>query len=186
MQLEHSSCECIYCRTLRYGCVHWQHLQFAYAAHRIVQTSFDLVDRGLVKAQESWTRPHILSAHRLGRELHSWDRAEAAHPLSAVPLTPWQHTVLPSWAHSCAHTSRAACRINRAAFTDIDEICVTVSEDGFMRRWDVATGKLVQEEQVHDNIITDMQARFQLAFCAAVVAHHTEGFDNTLASAAHK
>ena len=71
--------------------------------------------------------------------------------------------------HSCASASRFACRINRAAFTDIDEICVTVSEDGFMRRWDVATGKLVQEEQVHDNIITDMQARSYLVLCAAVV-----------------
>ena len=51
--------------------------------------------------------------------------------------------------------------MNRAVFTDADKVAVTACEDGCVRRWDVESGKLVQCEQVHGSIITDMQVRTQ-------------------------
>ena len=43
-------------------------------------------------------------------------------------------------------------------FTDQDTVLVTVGEDGFARRYDVESGKLLIEEQIHTEMITDMQA----------------------------
>ena len=43
-------------------------------------------------------------------------------------------------------------------FTDQDSVLVTVGEDGFARRYDVESGKLLMEEQIHTEMITDMQA----------------------------
>lgn len=45
------------------------------------------------------------------------------------------------------------------AFTDCDSVLVTTSDDGFARRFDVATGKLLMEEQIHTGEITDLQVR---------------------------
>ena len=42
-------------------------------------------------------------------------------------------------------------------FTDQDAVLVTVGEDGFARRYDVESGKLLVEEQIHTEMITDMQ-----------------------------
>jgi hypothetical protein len=65
-----------------------------------------------------------------------------------------------SW--SCSNTSdeilgTSVCRCSRCAFTDCDSVLVTVSEDGFSRRYDVESGKLLLEEQIHNAEITDMQ-----------------------------
>lgn len=46
------------------------------------------------------------------------------------------------------------------AFTDCDSVLVTTSDDGFARRFDVATGKLLLEEQIHNGEITDLQVGF--------------------------
>lgn len=45
------------------------------------------------------------------------------------------------------------------AFTDCDSVLVTTSDDGFARRFDVATGKMLMEEQIHTGEITDLQVR---------------------------
>jgi WD40 repeat protein len=52
-----------------------------------------------------------------------------------------------------------SCRVSRLLFTDQDTVIVTVGEDGFARRYDVKSGKLLAEEQIHTEMITDMQAR---------------------------
>lgn len=49
-------------------------------------------------------------------------------------------------------------RINRLLFHDLNHHLLSVGEDGFIRRWDVETGKLLDEVKVHDAPITDLQA----------------------------
>lgn len=48
-------------------------------------------------------------------------------------------------------------RISRLAFTDLNRTLLSASEDGMVRRWDVETGKVLQEAQVHQKDIRDMQ-----------------------------
>lgn len=48
-------------------------------------------------------------------------------------------------------------RISRVEWTDLNRTLLSASEDGFVRRWDVETGKLLQEAQVHEKHIMDMQ-----------------------------
>lgn len=61
-----------------------------------------------------------------------------------------QHTMLP-------YHVWVGCRVSRVLFTDQDSVLVTVGEDGFARRYDVESGKLLLEEQVHTEMVTDMQ-----------------------------
>ncbi len=48
-------------------------------------------------------------------------------------------------------------RITRILWTDLNKTLISSSEDGCVRRWDVETGKMMQEEQVHKGTIGDMQ-----------------------------
>ena len=92
---------------------------------------------------------------------------------------------------SCLHTSMLVlkanmlganehvCRVNRAVFTDGDAVVVSVGEDGYARRWDVATGKQLMSEKIHDSIVTDMQVR-ALPVLPACVVHCVHPF--TIAS----
>ncbi|KAL3150482.1 hypothetical protein ABBQ32_000304 [Trebouxia sp. C0010 RCD-2024] len=48
-------------------------------------------------------------------------------------------------------------RITRLAWTDLNRTLVTAGEDGFVRRWDVETGKITAENRIHDLDIKDMR-----------------------------
>ena len=48
-------------------------------------------------------------------------------------------------------------RITRLHWTDLNRNLLSASEDGFVRRWDVETGKLLHEVQLHEKTIQDMQ-----------------------------
>lgn len=48
-------------------------------------------------------------------------------------------------------------RVTRVYFTDLNRTLVSSHDPGIIRRWDVETGKLLQEEQVHEDAIQDMQ-----------------------------
>lgn len=61
------------------------------------------------------------------------------------------------WRVPLVQASVTTCRVSRVAFTDQDAVLVTVGEDGFARRYDVESGKLLLEEQIHSEMITDMQ-----------------------------
>jgi translation initiation factor 3 subunit I len=49
-------------------------------------------------------------------------------------------------------------RISRLQWTDQNKVLVSTSEDGYIRRWDVETGKLLLENRIHDGDIRDMKA----------------------------
>ncbi|KAK9844159.1 hypothetical protein WJX81_006442 [Elliptochloris bilobata] len=48
-------------------------------------------------------------------------------------------------------------RTNRVAFTDVNATLISAGEDGFVRRWDVETGKLKLESKIHAGSIADLQ-----------------------------
>lgn len=48
-------------------------------------------------------------------------------------------------------------RITRLLWTDLNRTLISSSEDGFLRRWDVETGKLLLEEQLHKKQVMDVQ-----------------------------
>ena len=48
-------------------------------------------------------------------------------------------------------------RITRLHWTDLNRSLLSASEDGMIRRWDVETGKMMEEVQVHEKTIQDMQ-----------------------------
>ncbi|KAL6768728.1 EIF3I [Auxenochlorella protothecoides x Auxenochlorella symbiontica] len=48
-------------------------------------------------------------------------------------------------------------RIARVEWTDQNRTLITASEDGFVRRWDVETGKELAAEHVHEKNIQDLQ-----------------------------
>ncbi|KAG7670746.1 hypothetical protein Ndes2526B_g01501 [Nannochloris sp. 'desiccata'] len=48
-------------------------------------------------------------------------------------------------------------RITRLHWTDLNRSLLSASEDGYVRRWDVETGKLLEEVQLHEKTIQDMQ-----------------------------
>jgi len=48
-------------------------------------------------------------------------------------------------------------RITRVHWTDLNRTLISASEDGCVRRWDVETGKMLQEEQLHEKQINDLQ-----------------------------
>ena len=48
-------------------------------------------------------------------------------------------------------------RISRIMWTDLNRQLISTSEDGCVRRWDVETGKVLQEVQLHKGYIGDMQ-----------------------------
>lgn len=48
-------------------------------------------------------------------------------------------------------------RITRLHWTDANRTLLSSSEDGCIRRWDVETGKVLEENQLHDKVIQDMQ-----------------------------
>lgn len=48
-------------------------------------------------------------------------------------------------------------RITRVEWTDLNKTLLTSSEDGFVRRWDAETGKLLAENQIHEKNIADLQ-----------------------------
>lgn len=48
-------------------------------------------------------------------------------------------------------------RITRLHWTDCNRTLISSSEDGCVRRWDVETGKMLQEEQIHEKNIQDVQ-----------------------------
>ncbi|DBA93000.1 hypothetical protein WJX79_006086 [Trebouxia sp. C0005] len=48
-------------------------------------------------------------------------------------------------------------RITRIAWTDLNRTLISAGEDGFVRRWDVETGKITAENRIHDADIKDMQ-----------------------------
>jgi translation initiation factor 3 subunit I len=57
-------------------------------------------------------------------------------------------------------------RITRVYFTDFNRTLLTSHDGGFLRRWDVETGKMLQEEQVHEDAVQDMQmAPNEGAYC---------------------
>lgn len=70
-------------------------------------------------------------------------------------------------------TCMATCRVSRVLFTDQDKVIVTVGEDGFARRYDVESGKMLAEEQIHTEMITDMQVSTCTVFsvCSFVLLH---------------
>ena len=53
-------------------------------------------------------------------------------------------------------------RITRAFFTDCNRVLITSHDGGFVRRWDVESGELLLEAQVHEDAIQDMQVRVVL------------------------
>ena len=48
-------------------------------------------------------------------------------------------------------------RINRLLFHDLNTHLLSAGEDGYVRRWDVESGDLLDEAKIHDGPITDMQ-----------------------------
>jgi len=48
-------------------------------------------------------------------------------------------------------------RITRVIWTDANRNLLTSHDGGWVRRWDVETGKLLQEAQIHEDAIQDMQ-----------------------------
>jgi translation initiation factor 3 subunit I len=48
-------------------------------------------------------------------------------------------------------------RISRILWADLNRTLITSSEDGCIRRWDVETGKVLQEVQLHKEYIGDVQ-----------------------------
>eukprot|EP00887_Chlorella_sp_A99_P004303 scaffold15.g4303.t1 len=48
-------------------------------------------------------------------------------------------------------------RISRLEFTDLNRTLISASEDGYVRRWDVETGKVKEEAKIHDKHIADLQ-----------------------------
>lgn len=48
-------------------------------------------------------------------------------------------------------------RITRLLWTDLNRTLISASEDGCIRRWDVETGKILQEAELHKSTIGDMQ-----------------------------
>lgn len=48
-------------------------------------------------------------------------------------------------------------RITRVYWTDLNRQLITSHDGGILRRWDVETGKCLQETQVHEDAIQDMQ-----------------------------
>lgn len=48
-------------------------------------------------------------------------------------------------------------RITRVHWTDANATLLSASEDGVVRRWDVETGKVLEEAKLHDKTIQDMQ-----------------------------
>ncbi|GAB4817248.1 hypothetical protein N2152v2_004294 [Parachlorella kessleri] len=48
-------------------------------------------------------------------------------------------------------------RIARVEWLDENRVLLSASEDGFVRRWDVETGKCVLERQIHEKHIMDLQ-----------------------------
>lgn len=54
-------------------------------------------------------------------------------------------------------TVQVPTRINRVKWTDCNTKLLTASQDGFLRKWDVETGQMVQEAQVHGDSINDMR-----------------------------
>lgn len=48
-------------------------------------------------------------------------------------------------------------RITRLHWTDLNRTIISASEDGYLRRWDVETGKLLLEAQLHTKQVMDVQ-----------------------------
>ena len=48
-------------------------------------------------------------------------------------------------------------RITRVHWTDLNRHLLSASEDGYVRRWDVETGKMLAEAHLHEKTIQDMQ-----------------------------
>ncbi|KAG2442342.1 hypothetical protein HXX76_002428 [Chlamydomonas incerta] len=48
-------------------------------------------------------------------------------------------------------------RVTRVFWTDCNRKLITSHDGGILRRWDVETGALLQEQQVHEDAIQDMQ-----------------------------
>lgn len=48
-------------------------------------------------------------------------------------------------------------RIARVEWLDDNRVLLSASEDGFLRRWDVETGKCLLEKQIHEKHIMDLQ-----------------------------
>lgn len=48
-------------------------------------------------------------------------------------------------------------RITRIFFIDFNKTLLTSHDGGWVRRWDVASGELLQEAQIHEDAIQDMQ-----------------------------
>lgn len=48
-------------------------------------------------------------------------------------------------------------RISRLEWTDLNRTLISASEDGYIRRWDVETGKVKEEAKIHDKHIADLQ-----------------------------
>lgn len=56
-------------------------------------------------------------------------------------------------------------KIYRLTWTDQNREIIAAHEDGFMRRWDVETGKLLYERKVHAETITDMRVCREAVYC---------------------
>eukprot|EP00890_Picochlorum_soloecismus_P003875 jgi/Picsp_1/4489/NSC_06710-R1_tgf-beta receptor-interacting protein 1 len=56
-------------------------------------------------------------------------------------------------------------RITRVHWTDLNRTLISASEDGCVRRWDVETGKVLQEAQLHKQTIGDLQMSVDGTHC---------------------
>jgi translation initiation factor 3 subunit I len=48
-------------------------------------------------------------------------------------------------------------RISRVEWADDNKTLISASEDGYIRKWDVETGKIIAEAKIHDKHIMDLQ-----------------------------
>jgi translation initiation factor 3 subunit I len=64
-------------------------------------------------------------------------------------------------------------RISRIMWTELNRQLITTSEDGCLRRWDVETGKVLQEVQLHKGYIGDMQMHVDGSHFITASVDHT-------------
>ncbi|KXZ44270.1 hypothetical protein GPECTOR_70g501 [Gonium pectorale] len=74
--------------------------------------------------------------------IHVYNFAENVEDQSATPVISW---------------TAPKGRITRVFWTDCNRKLITSHDYGIVRRWDVETGQMLQETQVHEDAIQDMQ-----------------------------
>lgn len=82
--------------------------------------------------------------------------SQVRRPLHTAHIAPQSELGGTSPARAGAELEAAHCRPQRIYFTDCNRTLIVGSEDGFVRRYDVETGKCTLESQVHDGELTDL------------------------------